>query len=157
MKLLIDYELLATSAERAVRKVTALFVRAGLEIVSVGSSGKAARIAGVSYREVTYTFADSQSLGLRIKATGDVYEVRVNGKVVPIKEQDDPAKAAAELVSMLDKSRARHQKRMAALKMAPPEGAKTAAPKLREKLVQQIAEVDAAIDAAKEELAELSA
>jgi deoxycytidylate deaminase len=156
MKLLIDYELLATNAERAMRKVTALFVRAGLEIISVGSNGKAARIAGISYREATYTFADNQTLSLRIKVTGDVYEVRINGKVVPIKEQDDPTKAAAELVAMLDKTRARHQKRLAALKMVPPEGAKTAAPKLREKLVQQIAEVDAAIDAAKEELAELS-
>lgn len=157
MKLLIDYELLATSAERAMRKVTALFTRAGLDIVSVGSNGKTARIAGVSYREVIYSFADSQTLSLRVKATGDVYEVRVNGKVVPIQEQDDPAKAVAELVSMLDKSRARHQKRMAALKMAPPEGAKTAAPTMKAKLVQQIAEVDAEIEAAKQELAELSA
>lgn len=158
MKLLIDYEALnPAKVATAMRRVTQLFVRAGLEVLSLASDGKTRRIAGVSFREVEMTFADSQRLGLRIKATGDVYEVRINGKVVPVSGQEDPAKAVAELVKMLDTGRAKFQKRMAAMKMTPPEGAKTAAPKLRETLVAQIAEVDAEIATATEELAALQA
>lgn len=157
MKLLIDYDGLAGKTAQAMRRVTQLLTRAGAEVLDVTSDGKTRRIAGVSFREVTITFKDSQALGLRVKATGDVYEVRLNGKVVPMREQDDPAKAVGELVKLIDSSRARFQKRMAALKMKPPEGAKTAAPKLRETLKSQIAEVDEAIGIARETLAELQA
>jgi hypothetical protein len=157
MKLNIDYEALATGAANAMRRVTSLLTRAGAVVIDVSSDGKTRRIAGISYREVTYTFADSQSLALRIKATGDVYEVRINGKVTPVKSQDDPAKAVAELLGMLDKTRDRHQKRLAALAMKPPDGAKTAAPKLRDALASQIAEVETQITAAAEELAALQA
>lgn len=157
MKLLIDYEGLATNATRATKAVTALLKRAGVEVIKAESDGRTRRIAGISYREVLLTFADSQSLGLRVKATGDVYEVRVNGKLTPVKEQDDSAKAAVELATLLDRTRAKFQKRMAAIAMKPPEGAKTAAPRLIEVLRAQVAELDQQIEAATAELAELRA
>lgn len=157
MKLIIDYEGLATNVSNAVRRVTTMLTRAGAVVIDTASDGKTRRIAGISYREVTFTFADSQKIALRIKATGDVYEVRVNGKVTPVKSQDDPVKATTELANLLDKGRDRHQKRLAALAMKPPEGAKTAAPKLRDALTSQIAEVDAQIEVATEELATLKA
>lgn len=157
MKLTIDFAGLAANAANAMRRVTALFQRANLPVLDVSCDGKTKRAASISFREVLLTFADSQKLLLRVKATGDVYQVLVNGKVTPVSAQDDGAKAVAELVGILDKGRARFQKRLAAMAMKPPEGAKTAAPKLREKLVQQIAEVDAQIEAATEELAALKA
>lgn len=156
MKLLIDYEGLAGNTVTATKKVTTLLQRAGAEVIKVESDGKSRRIAGISFREVAFTFADSQSIGLRVKATGDVYEVRLNNKVVPVKEQDDPAKAVVELAALLDRNRARFQKRMAALQMRPPEGAKTAAPRLIEALQQQVAELDSQIEAATAELAALA-
>lgn len=157
MKLLVDYEGLARNAATAMKRITALFERAGLKVVDVASDGRTRRIAGVSFREVTFSFADSQALAMRVKATGDVYEVRLNGKPVPVSQQDDAAKAVAELVLMLDRSRARFQRRLAALQMRPPEGAKTAAPKLREALTQQLEQVNQEIEAATEELAALEA
>ena len=157
MKILIDYEGLAANTAAATKKVAALFRRAGVEVIKTESDGRTRRIAGISYREVVFTFADSQSLGLRVKATGDVYEVRLNGKQVPVKEQDDPNKAVFELAALLDTTRARFQKRMAALQMKPPEGAKTAAPRLIETLRQQVAELDTRIEEAVAELAALQA
>lgn len=157
MKIILDFDGLASNATAAMRRVTALFQRANLPVLDVASDGKTRRVASISYREVTLSFADSQKLALRVKSTGDVYQLLLNGKVTPIKEQDDPAKAVAELVAMLDKSRARFQKRLAAMAMKPPEGAKTAAPKLRDTLNTQIAEVREQIVAAKETLAELQA
>ena len=155
MKLLIDYEALGRNAEAAAKRLKPLFVRAGLSPIGTETDGKVRRTAGITWRELVFTFADSQKLALRVKATGDVYEVLLNGKKVPVKEQDDPAKGVAELVRMLDTNRARFQKRMAAMQMKPPEGIKTAAPKLKQALQTQIAELDQAIEAAKEELAEI--
>lgn len=158
MNLLIEYESLAPGkVQSAMRRVLSLFARAGLKVIDVAADGKTQRTAGVSFREVGLTFADSQKLALRVKATGDVYEVRINDRKVPVSAQSDPARAVAELVKMLDTGRARFQKRLAAMQMKPPEGAKTAAPKLRETLVAQIAEVDAEIESAREELAAIEA
>jgi hypothetical protein len=157
MKLLIDYEAIARSPAAAIKRIQPLFVRAGLAPISVEGDGKTKRTSGISWREVVLTFADSQKLALRVKATGDVYEVLLNGKKVPVKEQDDPAKAVSELVRMVDTGRAKFQKRMAAMQMKPPEGLKTAAPKLREALVAQIAEVEKEIEVAREELTAIEA
>lgn len=157
MKLLVDFDTLASNPTSAMRRVSQLFVRSGLTIIKVECDGKSRRTAGIEYREVVLSFADSQHLLLRVKATGDVYQVLVNGKLTPVKSQDDPAKAVAELVALMDAGRARFQKRMAAMVMKPPEGAKTAAPKMREALEAQVAAVDVEIEAATSELAELQA
>lgn len=156
MNLLIDYEQLATNPTVAMRKVTQLMQRAGAQALKVEGAGTK-RVAGISYREVTMTFADSQTMGLRIKATGDVYQVLLNGKIVPVKEQDDFAKACSELALMLDKNRLKFQKRMELLKMKPPEGIKTAAPRLLDVLTKQVQDLDVQIADARTELAELQA
>lgn len=158
MKLLIDFDALVPGkVHTAMRRVLQLFARADLKVVDVASDGRVRRQSGISFREVTLSFADSQKLTLRIKATGDVYEVQINGRKVPVSAREDPARAVAELVKMLDTGRARHQKRLAAMQMRPPEGAKTAAPRLRDALKAQVAELDAAIGSAREELASLQA
>ncbi len=36
---------------------------------------------GVTYREMVLTFADSQQVVLRIKQTGDIFQVALNGRV----------------------------------------------------------------------------
>lgn len=157
MNLLIDFDAIARNPANALRRVTNLLARAGLNVIDVASDGKLKRLAGISFREVELTFADSQKLGLRIKATGDVYEVRVNGKVTPVRDQDDAAAAVTELARLIDAGRERFQKRLAAMRMKPPEGIRTAVPRQRDVLIKQIAEVDAAIEGAKQELAELQA
>lgn len=153
--ILIDFELLATNTERALRKVVALLQRAGLQVLKAESDGRNKRVASVSYREATLSFADSQKVTLRVKQTGDVYQVLINDKLVPIAAQDDQAAAVNEIVAKLDKGRDAFQKRLAAMQMKPPEGIKTAAPKLKDTLTAQLAEVNAQIAAAEQELAQL--
>ncbi len=157
MNLLIDFDGLASNPTNALRKVTAMLQRSGLTAIGIESDGRSKRIAGVSFREAFITFADSQKLTLRVKATGDVYEVRINDKVTPIKAQDDAGAAVKEIAALLDLNRAKFQKRMAAVRMNTPEGVKTAAPSLRKQLETQSAELDVAIADAREELASLQA
>lgn len=156
MKILIDYQQLTpATAERALVQVTKLLASAGLTVVSVGADGKPKRVGEVSYREVLLTFADSQTLALRIKNTGDVFQVLINGKLTPIAEQDDARAAIREIALLIDRARAAFLKRLAAIRMRPPEGAKTAAPRMEATLKAQIAEVDTQIAQATEELAAL--
>lgn len=153
--ILIDFALLATDAARALRKVTQQFQRAGLPVLKAESDGRNKRTASISYREAVLSFEDSQQVLMRIKASGDIYQVLINGRLTPIKDQDDHAAAIKEIVAKLDKGRQAYQKRLAAMQMKPPEGIKTAAPKLKDALQAQLKSVTEQIAAAESELAQL--
>lgn len=152
--LLIDFEALATSPAKALRRVVQLITRAGLQVVDVTSDGKTKRANSVKYREALINLSDGQTVTLRVKESGDIGQVQLNGKLIPISAQDDPARAVQEIVGKLDAGRAAFQKRQAAIQMKPPEGIKTAAPKLEATLAEQIAQVDQAITEARQELAQ---
>lgn len=157
MSLTIDFALLGTNAAAALKGVVSALAAEQLQPIDVSSDGRVRRTAGVSYREAVLTFADSQKLTLRVKQTGDIYQVALNGKTVPVAAQDDVKSAAHELAMLVDGNRVKFQKRLALLKMPPPEGVKTAAPRQRELLQQQVAELDKQIAEATDELASLQA
>ena len=128
-KLLFSFEDFSNK-DKAAKAVVKYFTRAGANAVQVDASGAVRRTSGVSYRELVLTFADSQSVTLRIKQTGDIYQVLLNGKVLPIKAQDDHTAAIAEIVKAMDAGRSAFQKKLAAAQVKPPAGLKTAAPKM---------------------------
>lgn len=123
--------------DKATKEAVRYFKRAGAEVAQSAVSMSTKRTAGVSYREMMLTFADSQVVTLRVKQTGDIYQVLLNGAVIPIKNQDDHAKAIAEIVERLDAGRAKFQKKLAAALVKLPASIRTAAPKLREALIQK--------------------
>lgn len=140
----------------AAKKVASLFHRVGANVVEQDIDSSVKRSSGISYREMTLTFADSQKVVLRIKQTGDIFQILVNGKVQPIKNQDDHAKAIAEIAQLLDAGRVRFQKALAAVRVRPPSGIRTAAPKMEQVLTEKrdalkaaVAEVRAQIDKVK--------
>lgn len=146
--------------DRAAKAVMKYFTRAGANVVSQDVSTQVKRTSGISYREMTLTFADSQKLVMRIKQTGDIYEVTLNGKLVPIKNQDDQVKAVAELVAMMDGARTKFQAKLAKTLIKLPPKIRTAAPKMmqvltekRDTLKEAIAEVRAEIAKLKEPVA----
>ncbi|MCY1302736.1 hypothetical protein D9M70_524130 [compost metagenome] len=110
------------------------------------------RTSGVSYRELVLTFADSQSVTLRIKQTGDIYQVLLNGKVRPIQSQDDHAKAIAEVVKAMDAGRSSFQQKLARAKAQLPPSIKTAAPRMEQVLTEKRDALREAIAEAKKEL-----
>ena len=101
------------------------------------------------------TFADSQRVLLRIKQSGDIFQVVLNGKPLPIKNQDDHVKAIAEIVKAMDAGRSRFQKLMAAAKVRPPAGIRTAAPRMEQVLTEKRDALRSAIDDVRQQIASL--
>lgn len=161
--LLFSFEDL-TVKDKAAKQAARYFSRAGANVVQHDVSTSVKRSSGISYREMTLTFADSQQVVLRIKQSGDIFQVLLNGKVLPIKNQDDHVKAIAEIVQAMDAGRSRFQKLLAAAQARPPAGIRTAAPKMEQVLTEKrdalkaaIADVRSQIEAIKGAAAPVSA
>jgi len=103
------------------------------------------------------TFADSQQVILRIKQTGDIYQVLLNGKAIPLKTQDDHVKAIAEIVQAMDAGRSSFQKMLANAKVRPPAGIRTAAPKMEQVLTEKRDSLKAAIASVRAQIESLKA
>ena len=132
--------------DKALRQIQRTFVRLGENVVQTDIPSQTKRRAGISYKEVTLTFADGQSVTFGVKKTGDIFQVKLNGKQMPIRNQDDQKKALEEIASAMDKGRAAFQKRQALIKVEPPKNIRTAAPKMQEVLANRKAELLAAIE-----------
>jgi hypothetical protein len=157
--LLFSFEGLSAK-DKAAKQAIKYFNRAGANVVSEDVDPKVKRSSGISYRELKLTFADSQTVGLKIKQSGDIYEVTLNGKLIPIKNQDDHLAAIAEIVARMDAGRTKFQAKLAKAQVKIPPTIKTAAPKLMQVLVEKrdglkvaIAEVRAEISAIRGEAA----
>ena len=95
----------------------------------------------------------------RIKPTGDVYQVLLNGSVLPLKNQDEHQKAIEEIASKLDGGRAAFQKKLARTKVTIPAGIRNtvkesekALTEKRDALKEVIADLDKKIEEATEAL-----
>lgn len=135
-------------AGQPLKKLTAAFDAAGATIVSSSSDGKAKRTAGVSYKTLDIAFADSQQIELQVKQTGDVFQVKLNGQVVPLKNPDDHKAAIKELVAKMDAGRAKFQKKLTMVRAELPKGTKSVAPQKTVALAARVSELDAAINEA---------
>ncbi len=145
-------------AEAAASKFVTLFARAGAEVASSEVDAREYKTAGVSFRKVALSFTDSQTVTLMVKATGDVYQVLVNGRSMPIRKQDDPAKSIAEVAAVLTAGRASFQKRLSRVRTkAETEGGRGLATRLMRKrqLGTIVAEKQAAVESKTSQLEQI--
>lgn len=117
--LLFSFEKL-NQADSAVRDIEREFRRLGTPVASTEIPQKIKRTAGITYREVNMTFSDSQTVTFKVKKTGDIFEVKLNGKTVPMRNQDDQKKALAEISDYLTKGSAAFQKKLLQQKVTLP-------------------------------------
>ena len=146
-----------TVKDKAAKQAIRYFSRAGANVVQQDIPSALKRSSGVTYREMALTFADSQTVVLRIKQSGDIFQVLLNGKVLPIKNQDDHVKAIAEIVQAMDAGRSKFQKILAAARVKPPAGIRTAAPKMEQVLTDKRDALKSAIAAVRAEISGLTA
>lgn len=149
--ILFSFDDLAKSA--TLDKIAKTFAKYGVQTATVEAVPGTKRTSGVSYREVAISFTDSQQVSLRIKQSGDFYQVILNGKAIPITNQDDHTRAVREIVDTLDAKRAAFQKALDRRKIKPPPSMKTAAPKKIELLTQRRDDLVVTRDGLKEQLA----
>ncbi len=139
--------------DRAAKQAMKYFARAGANVVAQDVSPQIKRTSGISYREMTLIFNDSQKATLRIKQSGDIFQFLLNGKLTPIKNQDDHIAAVGEIAQMIDAGRTKFQAKLARVLIKLPPAIKTAEPKMlavltekRDALKSAIADVRTEID-----------
>jgi hypothetical protein len=146
----------ASTKDRAVKTVEKLFLRAGNQVVTSSVDQASSRKAGVTYRNVNLTFADGQTVTLGVKSTGDVFEVKINGKPTPLRNQDDHALAIAEIASKMDVGRSKFQKMLALVKVPLPPSIRTSRANMLIALTEKRDNLKSAVESATEELAQLA-
>ena len=60
-----------------------------LRVVDVTATNMPKREDGFQIKAATFTFESGQKLAIKIKANGSIFQVRLNGKVVPVKNSED--------------------------------------------------------------------
>ena len=154
--LIFSFEDMGLKSDAATRNLVKYFARAGNPVVQGNAIPTVKRTAGISYREMVLTFGDSQKVIMRIKQSGDIYQVLLNDKIIPIKNQDDHVKAIAEIAQALHGGSAKFQAMLVKLKAKPPAGVRTAAPKMEAVLTEKRDTLKTAIATVREEMAKLA-
>lgn len=135
---------LQPNEKTAPKELLKIFKRAGAEIIA-SSVSKAKRQNAVSFKSVFLTLADSQMLELRIKESGDIYQVLLNKKIIPIKNQDDEKAAVGEIIKAWQNNINKFQAALAKKKVDLPKGVKSTRKKLIETLQNEINELNGLI------------
>lgn len=141
--------------DKAVKDVLKRFRMAGIQVITSSVDQTPSKRAGVSYRNLNLTFADGQTVAMAFKSTGDVFEVRANGKAIPLKNQDDYVGAIEEIVARLDAGRAAFQKALARVRAPLPPSIRTSRASLLKQKREKRDALKQAIQTVRDELAVL--
>jgi hypothetical protein len=146
-----------SSKDKAVKEVVKNLERYGLKVIASEFDAKTTKRAGVSFRYLNLTFGDGQKAALGIKETGDVFEIKINGKAVPITNQDDHADALKELADQVDRRRAAFQRAMARAQVPIPPSVRTSRTVTLLKLTERRDALQEVVKMKEEELTSLTA
>ena len=94
----LDFEKMT---EAGLKPLAKKFEKWGLTVKDIASTNKAKRESGFMIKDATFTFSDGQQMLVRVKQEGTVFQVKLNNKVVPIKNVADINKAVIEMVDYI--------------------------------------------------------
>lgn len=143
--------------DAAVREISREFNKLGDTIVATDIPDRIKRSAGISYREVNLSFADSQKVTFCVKQSGDIFQIKLNGKPMPIKEQGDQKKCIKEISDAMNTGRAAFQKKLQKAKVDIPGGTHVTTQTRENKQNDKIAALKEAIADAEKQIAEFNA
>ncbi len=86
------------------------FEKASLPVAGVEADNKAKRDSGYLVKAATVNFESGQKLLLKAKAGGSIYQVRLNNKVLAIKNYADLDKAIVEVIGYVKENEKNYQK-----------------------------------------------
>jgi len=113
--LLFDIKNLSTEAD-SMKRLIDMFSMLGETLVTHDVDKALKRSAGITYKEVSLTFADSQTVTFSIKQTGDIWKVKLNNKQITLRNQDahKPEAVIQEIAQKIKAGRTAYQKAEAA-------------------------------------------
>lgn len=152
--IVFDFDKMNGKDDKSTKDVIKIFTRAGITVASNDLSAMK-RTSGISYKELTFVFADSQQVVFQIKQTGDIFKVKINGREMPIKNQQNIDAAMQEIIAKLDKGRLDFQKKLARTKVTLPPKIRSTVTGEENKLTQREQELDELIAEADKTLREL--
>jgi hypothetical protein len=142
--------------DKSVKELVKLFAKVNAKAIDVKVDKKPSTKAGTVYRNVALTFADSQRITLGFKETGDVFEARLNGKMLPLASQDEAQETVKELANAMAARRAAFQRAMLKVRLPNPSPARTSKAKMLEDKIERRDALKDAITHAGDELAALT-
>ena len=98
-------------------KLKRLFKRSGQYLVGAEVENKVRRSSGTTYRKIFLSFVDSQTIELWVTRTGDIFKIKVNNGIKPLKHQYNHVAAIAEMAGYLDSGRVAFQRKLARQKI----------------------------------------
>jgi hypothetical protein len=101
-----DYSGLSAN-NATVKEAVKLFRANSSQVLDVSVDPKEKTRAGIKFKSLVIAFADGQRVDLLIKSTGDVFEVKINGRSTPMREQDAADGAVKEIAEKLAAGRKR--------------------------------------------------
>jgi len=109
--------------EAGLKPILKRFSKWNCPVATVDAPNKSKRESGFLVKYFTLVFEDGQQMLVRVKADGTVFQVKLNNKVVPIKNVNDIDKAIIEMVDYVQdnaKAYARAKMQREKRKIKPP-------------------------------------
>ena len=103
MKSMIDFD---NFTEKGLKKVLDKFKKKDLPVSDVTANNRGIRKSGYLTKSATITFESGQKLFVAIKADGGVYQVKLNGMVIPVKNYLEEGKAFKDLADRIKRNEA---------------------------------------------------
>lgn len=94
------------------KKVTKGFEKNDLEVLNLAATNRLVRRNGMSTKKAVYIFAGGQAVELRVNDTGDIYQVSLNNKVSPFREQKKIAYLIKDIATSVKKNQVAFDKSM---------------------------------------------
>lgn len=139
--------------EANLKPILKRFAKWDCPVASVDAPNKGKRESGFLVKHFTLTFEDGQQMLVRVKADGTVFQVKLNNKVVPIKNVNDMDKAIGEMIDYVQDNakayaRAKMQRERRRIKPPAPSVKTTRQEKLAQEKskLEQISQSNAAVE-----------
>lgn len=144
--------------KRQIGRIVAFFERYGCPVKAEGGvvvDDKTTRKSGMTTVGMTFYMADDQTVTLKVKQSGDIFEVQINGRAVPVTAQDATDQAIKEVCERLNKGRAAFVKKQA--KQATPDLPEPKKGEAPATLATRVKQKQAVLVQKQEQIAELTA
>ena len=100
--------------KKGLKSLVDRFKRRKRPVSDIETNNRAKRANGVLQKQFTLTFEDGQKLTFAIKSDGTIFQVKLNNKVMPLRNTTDMTKAVEELVNAMLANSSAYEKAKAA-------------------------------------------